>query len=319
MKKIMIIISLLLVVSLLSSCDVNTDEESEEQFIFGGNSYAGGTNGIEFSFERDSPPETIYNDDTFEIVLEVENLGEYDISQDEMAFTVWNLPTNRFNLGSSEIGASLNSELLGVLTDDGDKIPGDRDEIIVESGVSSSLSEDDIPVGGMPFTIKAGACYRYKTESIANVCLVGDDRNPDQVCDPNSNPELINSGSPIQVKNFKQSLSGSRININFIVSHEGDGEIFYNDDSLECSGREINEKNLIDISISSPRAEIDCNFDDGTSGDVQSGELKLYNNERFVTCEIRNIDDSMNRMMPFEMELDFIYYQDIQKEIFLRR
>ncbi len=320
MKKFILVISLILVVSLLSSCELETGEEEEEQFIFGLGDFAGGTDAIEFSFERDSPPETVYSDDSFDIIFEAENLGEYNIQPNEMKFIVWNLPSSRFDISNSEIIKYNQQDFMGMLVEDGDETPGDRREFVIEDDIRPEV--DSIPAGGMPFSVKGGLCFKYMTDSVASLCLVGDDRNPDQVCDPNDDPEIINSGSPIQVNNFRQSLSGSRINFNFMVSHQGSGRFLDNSEDggdVSCTDKGTRQENMVFLELNSPQKDIDCGFaDEEGPGQIQSGLVSLYNNERFISCQVEGIDNNLNEVVPVDINIDFNYYQTIQKDFTLR-
>jgi len=64
--------------------------------------FVGGTNGLTIGFGQDAPPDRVFdnNEEDFDIIIEVENVGEFDIPEDKVIVTLSGIDVRDFGLSS---------------------------------------------------------------------------------------------------------------------------------------------------------------------------------------------------------------------------
>lgn len=308
MKKILILLILTLV---LVGCTGTGKEEPTA-----GKAFIGGTNGIGIAFVDTEPPAEVLDDgqQTFRITLLLTNSGEYTIPSGNILASLSGISKEAFNLNSLNVRSNFDLERAR------------KDRTQVTPGAIEELSFGDAKyLPNLPadfFTeLRADVCYDYKTEAITGVCLKKNllQRNPDDNCAvDNQAVKVENSGGPIQIANVRQRpISGNKLSVTFDVTNSGAGKVYKPGTFTDvCTSNDMNE-NVVVVELSSPTGKYPINCRRFTN--TNSGEAKLVNNVKSVTCEI---DTSGLQEATFEdlllISTKYVYRQAVGVPITIR-
>jgi hypothetical protein len=174
--------------------------------IFGGTVdsevFVGGDEGLVVSFVGDNPPPRVFQNRNFNVILQLENKGEYNIYPGDVRMFF----SNGQNFGlSGDDPIKYNEEFIQkrLKTDTG-FIPGSLIFIpyndLAYSG-PTMLTED------APISIALDVCYPYNTTAVADIC-VSRDGQASEICDPLGEPVPQTTGGPIFVSSVNQLFNG---------------------------------------------------------------------------------------------------------------
>jgi len=281
-KRRLISVFFILVTALfLTGC-----EQAEETTVLDG-PYVGGSEGLKFSFQEYEPPQTVLDDsqEDFFITLVVKNMGEYTIPEEGIIASLSGIDANAFGLNSLSTVSEI--PVTGVANDQGYFIEGGEELLEFDEAeyVNDVAASFDV-------TLRADVCYEYETEALAHLCLKENvvKKSIEDVCETN-NPELgvYNSGAPIQVSGLRQKAVGAnRVQIVFTVQNVGGGLVYLPETFTEsCKGMDDNIDKL-KVTLRNPQDnfEAECS----AFGKSDSGELRLVNGRKEITCNIDTTD-----------------------------
>jgi hypothetical protein len=222
-----LLLSLLLVAS---ACDPGTGT---------GRVFEGGTQGLLLSFVEGTPPDPIYDNNAidFDMMLRIENAGEYDI--DRIHFTISGInrrdfPGNYLNTQGMKGWAQTGSEmwdlglygLAGKTRLERETIPGDTTYV----HIAEKIKYDRTLLGGgeLQYTVLVDACYPYATLATSTICLQRNyhDGN-DNICTPKSGGQVSVSGAPLQITSYTQTAVGTKsLRVQYTFQNRANVEIW---------------------------------------------------------------------------------------------
>ena len=199
-----ILISLSLII-LFSGCLGSAEGAQEVTFISAPESVAA-------TFVNNAPPEQIFENDPFNIWIEVENRGEYPI------------PAGDISIGMSNVGDIMvkeestltpfkdyykiinNSIPLNKRTRDpmtGDEIPGGKETIMFNNLIftGGTITEQRL------INVFATILYPYTTIGVSTICIT-QDRLTSSLCEPIAEREITGTSGPIKVVSLEQKSNG---------------------------------------------------------------------------------------------------------------
>ena len=235
--------------------------------------FVGGTDSIEFDFLEGAPPAEVYDGGTFpfEVSLNVENAGEYDVAKEDITVSLlgfyppeFNNPNTTKNPDDDLDGAYIDSE--------GNVIPGTVTYVTFDGfNFGGNLSANN------EYTIRAEVCYKYGTEAQADLCILKDlTETEGKVCNPNEEKIVDSSSAPIKVENLEENIAGSeKITFSFEIQHRGTGAI--SRQGTDCNDEVIDE-NKVWVSVDTGLAGLEC------SGLDDEGYTTLYGGKRLIRC-----------------------------------
>ena len=202
-----ILISLSLII-LFSGCLGSAEGAQEVTFISAPESVAA-------TFVNNAPPEQIFENDPFNIWIEVENRGEYPI------------PAGDISIGMSNVGDIMvkeestltpfkdyykiinNSIPLNKRTRDpmtGDEIPGGKETIMFNNLIftGGTITEQRL------INVFATILYPYTTIGVSTICIT-QDRLTSSLCEPIAEREITGTSGPIKIVSLEQKSNGYEI------------------------------------------------------------------------------------------------------------
>lgn len=280
--------------------------------------FVGGTNGLSIGFGRDAPPDRVFDFDSennegedFDIIIEVKNVGEFDIPENKIIVSLSGIDVRDFGLPSPNM--VLNIGLEGKSEFRGSVISGDEDEIIFEEAEYKFDLDADWQT-----RIRADICYLYQTKATTKACLKrkATDRDVDDVCQINDqNVKIENSGGPVQIEDVGTRSSGSNeVLLSFVVRNKGSGLVHPPGTFTNKCVREDDEEDRLKLEVfsGSGRYSPKCS----QLGDKNVGEIKLTNGQKIIRCRIKTINAPESTVEePINIRANYFYRNAISKDL----
>jgi len=298
MKRVVILFALLLFVI---SCTPKTPENAQE--LSAVTKYVrSGTRGVEMSFVQNVPPRQIYDTSDLVVLLELRNLGNYDLGREQ------------FQQCIVQLGGFDKSIVRGVNERQtcGD-LPG-KSEFAIDGGFntvefesSSILLPPDVDTYEPP--IVATACYEYRTVAAPQVCIDPDFfeiTGTQRACAVRDFAVGGGQGGPVGVTSVNVDMVGSKAIFQIEVANLGSGRVVSPRASItQCPGG-LRYKDFDEVQF---HAELSGG---GAAKCVpQEGFVRLGNGKgRFVcTFQVGNVPAYET---PLRVELNYNYMQSIR-------
>lgn len=280
--------------------------------------FFGGSQGISVRFLENSPPNEVLDQGQlpFDIVLGVENVGEWDINMSSDAtFSITGISASDFGKTPADLVKDSLQALFAVRKDpQGNKLPGTQTQVTFPG-----LSYSGTIAGSVPFTIAANSCYKYGTRATTKLCVRSNLLNPDLKtgCKPSETKQAFSSGAPMHVTNMQESIEGSnKIAFTFTITHSGTGT--YHEPGSECNSS-LTKKDRIFVQVETKiPGTVECTLQDSSGNPVNSnqGYINVIGGSRIVRCSQQipqaNLGDYET---PIDITLIYDYKEQITKQV----
>lgn len=304
MKKLILICAFAV---LLSACAVQ--QTNKEQQI--ATTYRTGTQGLDLRFLPNLPPNRLFDTDTFNAVIEIENRGAYTVGG----------PGDKVYLSGFDP-----SILTGIL-EWGEEIPRieGRTQYVPQGGIDVLAFKGNIAplrprnIDKYPVRMLATACYEYKTIATTPICIDPDPYSPTtrpKICTPTPVSLGGGQGGPIAVTQIEVDPSPGRTRFKIHIQNVGGGEVFrYGAEYLQkCSPHtsplafdEIDYVELRDITLGGVSIKPTCK-------PLDRNHIRLTNGKGTVFCEMMTRGQDAYST-PIVVELNYGYRSSVFKDI----
>jgi len=322
MKKIIYVI--LCIVVLLVGCNRNTDPGEfsvEDVFV--------GKKGVELEFLKDTPPKSIYHEQSFPLVVEVRNVGAFDIANGIIALAVEDdyvtITEDRWSLPEEGQINVMTDKTASFRLDGKDQSYPEGDITSFSIRAVSKTLDDQSAVHDVDIVLMA--CYDYQTKLSTDVCIDYDIYNEKALpksCKLKDQTFSSGQGAPIGVISVKAEMlpqDENGIRPSFIIKVKNLDKGFpyaTGESSYVCSsdGQQAASKfNLVKISAELSNVPLEC-----SPGD----ELKLKDKEDFVRCQTPDIWYQEDPVVsaytaPLIIWLDYGYANTLSKKVEIKR
>lgn len=309
-KKIILLALMALGLILISAC---TQQEPTSN-----SGYLGGQKGLDIKFLQGAPPESISDggEQDFDMVIEVQNLGEHYVEAGEAYIKLSGFPPSSFGVTTEDLTQEITEDIeANQKQPDGTTI--NAPPISVEF---TGFNYEDNETTSRDFPIRAEICYKYQTEAAAELCVKDEftSTTSDGICEVNAARDMSTSGAPVQVTNLKQSAAGKdKTRFTFTVTNVGTGKIYKTDNA--CDDKLTNRNKvfveILDLTDSSADTIKCVGLSEGSDS---SGYVTLSGGEpRDVSCTV-TLNDRNNRIQPFNIRLTYDYWKYIDTSIMVQ-
>ncbi|MFH0868534.1 MAG: hypothetical protein V1831_04440 [Candidatus Woesearchaeota archaeon] len=289
--------------------------------------FLGGTKGLEIGFIEGMPPDEVTDGKTFEFqaMIRLKNLGEHDLLEtDQVKVDLIGILPSDFGADSSELtDREPEDELTARKRGPEGDIIEPTETYIIFPGDNDYFNFGGSIAGNTPFIFRADVCYKYQTDAVSEVCVLGNmiDVADDAICRPSEPKTVFNSGSPVQVTAFRQSVVGrQKIQFSFDIVHSGSGTIFDSTDDADCpkesSSRRTKEDSIMVIVDTGLPGTLNCAGLGGSSS-IQRGFVKLVGGKRTITCT-QILNEVGDYKKAVDITLEFNYLDSVDKEILVK-
>lgn len=239
--------------------------------------FLGGTSAIKFDFIEGSPPAEVYDGGSypFEVTLNVENKGEYDVPKDKIDIELVGFYPPDFNdpVVSKQPDEDLEKSYID---SEGNTIPG-----TVTYVTFPGFSFLEVLPANNEYRMRANVCYVYGTIAQADMCVLDDlTKTKDEVCKVSEGKSVDSSSAPVKIENFEESIAGTdKVTFSFEIVHRGSGLVSLKESS--CSDETI-DKNKVWVEVDNGLEGLECSgLSDGTE---TTGYTTLYSGKRMIRC-----------------------------------
>ncbi len=297
MRKIIVILAICMMLAgcgSYSSRDENTDEN-----------YRTGTQGLAINFMNNMPPTKIYDDEPFQVVLEVRNRGATDIESGSNSKVYISGFDSNIIVGIPSSGTAIEDL-------DGKSIynrHGEYTTVDFEGTISDLESKN---IDNYNFRLLATACFNYKTIAEPAVCIDPDpysSSDKEKACNGNTNPSVGSQGAPIQITSIDvESLKG-RTKFKIHVSNAGGGTVFRHGYSYldHCNPYDSTGLEYTDVDYVTLTKVMVSNTDiKGTCKPVKDSQIRLIDGRAEIVCEYSGLSGPAYTT-PLIIELDYGY------------
>ena len=309
-----IIIPILLIISmtfLIAGCG---EEEMPVEEL---KAFIGGAKGIDIELTEQAPPDIVYDMDfPFDINVKVANVGEWDIdNSNDLTLTIIGIEPESFGKTLSQLTKNSDIPLNGAHYDPQNNV------------VEGTITNINFPtfqyqqpiVGSIELPVVARVCYEYGTKVNTKICVLDDllgvsrRLGEEPVCNPNENKKAENSGAPVQITSFRESVvAADRISFTFEISHIGEGSIARMD--TECSTT-IADKDKVWVKINTGINGLTCS---GIEAGSSEGFTTLYTGKRTIICTQPLDSPRGDYAKPIAIELQYGYTELVSKTLTVR-
>jgi len=299
-KKKYIILALIIIgLVLISGCAKKSTAETAPSGAF-----IGGTNGLVMSFVADAPPSEYPQGVPFDIIVNVENKGEYTVPTDQAVMVIGGIPY--VDNKTQKLDELTGRQLLQKTA-----TPGGVLQVQFSSDGSPTFP------GSQPQKITASLCYAYVTQIQGTVCvkesLAKQTVGGAELCTITGDKTVYSSGAPIKITSLTESATsqaGKVIGLRFtmFVKDEGPG-VSYLGETCPPNLADANKVKVTSAKLVSLGIDLDCKK-------AVDGVLITGDKGGIITCvtpEGANIEGEFEDVLL--MELSYGYTQSITKSI----
>lgn len=315
MRKSLIFFGIALML-VIAGCGENGDQSTTYTSHF-----VGGNAGLDMSFAPGSVPDQILDtDQSFGVSVIVTNKGDHTIENGaDATVTISGIDPADFSVSEGDLTMDGTTRIRGAQKDlQGNVIQGETVSYDFPSngGVfahSSAIS------GSVTYNIRANLCYSYGTVANTKLCvledILGTQGTQNDLCTINEDKEVDNSGAPVQVSMFRESVSSAN-KVAFVITlkHVGTGKV--HELASECS-EEFQQKDKVHVKIDTGISDglLCSGLSEGSaSGSVYEGDAQLLNGQREVRCT-QTINSPTDLEKLVRIDLTYDYGQYIEKSL----
>ena len=272
------------------------------------NPFVGGTTGVRMAFLADAPPAEVFDNGNFpfELVVELENVGETDVAKEDVEVTIKGIDPEEFGLSDTDFVLEPTGDLMGASKDAAGLGDGGQTEVSIEE-----LSYDGTIVGAaIERPIIASMCYEYATKAVADLCVVKDIlKDNSRVCTVGAVKEVFSSGAPIQVTSLTERAAGqNKLEFDFVIANQGSVSKIYKE-GVSCEGtRSVENKVKVEV------AGIEGITCQGTDSE---GYVNLQDGTKTIRCNVE-IDSATDYEKAITIDLTYAVSDDISTTLMVK-
>jgi hypothetical protein len=267
-----------------------------------------GTTGINMKYLNRMPPTEVFENQLFEIGLEITNKGAtdvqngiYNIAVNEQFINLIDEKINRFNIKGKSVYQPL----------------GGKEQIRLKAR-SSELGGQ---ITKQSTTIIANACYEYFTKATVITCIDTQElKQETKVCTVQTQKPRGGQGGPVGIISVEPKImpheNPDRVKPTYIIGIQnlGAGQII--DSNLvydACTGRSIDKKDYDVVFVNALLSNDILN--------CEPAQIKLRANENKIFCELsQGLDINRgNYQTPLSIELEYGYMQTLPKTVTINK
>lgn len=277
----------------------------------GSNPFQGGTQGLVMGFQDFRAEVFDGGLDPFDIIVRLENEGETLVPKNKVRVTLSGINPSEFSRSEADLTSTAPDDVI--------EKRKQSDGSIIDSPPSfvefTEFNHRKTLTGSTAqFTIRADACYEYKTRAVTKLCVRKDLLTPQEggICEVNANKQTFNSGSPVHIQNFKESTrSKEKVGFTFEVVNVGTGDVF--ERNANCDREDRRKENRVYLKIDTGLSGLQCTGLSPTATGAE-GWATLYSDRKIISCSqfISNMADYEQLV---NIEATYDYEQSIQNTL----
>jgi hypothetical protein len=264
-----------------------------------------GNQGVELAFVKDLPPRQIYDTSDLVAVVEVRNLGSYDLGVNDCFIQFGGFD---YNIVRGVQSRQSCGDLAG------------KSEFVIDGGFDTIEIESSnilLPPDVDQYTpsIVATTCYEYRTIAAPQVCVdpsFFEITRDQRACEVRDFGLGGGQGAPVAVTYVNTDMAGSKASFQIDVANVGTGRVVSPQANLaQCPSLRYDDFDQVRYSVSLTGGQlIKCSPADFM--------LRLSNNRGKIVC-VFDVGNTQARETPLRIELNYNYMQSIRTPVEILR
>ncbi|MBI4146483.1 hypothetical protein HY489_04050 [Candidatus Woesearchaeota archaeon] len=304
MKKIIIL-------AILTILLIGCKQEPKKQAVNLESPFVGGAQGLQLSFENLRKDVFDGGTDPFDVVVRLENKGETLVPKENVRVKLSGINPAEFSKTEAELTRVSPDDVIEQRKTPQGQTIAPPPAFVEFTGMNY---KSKIAGATTQYTLRAEACYLYKTKAVSKICVREDLLNPETggICEINQDKPVHNSGSPVQATNFKESTrSKDRIGFTFDVRNAGTGNVF--ERAKNCDRSDRKNEDRVYVTVNTGIAGLQCTALESTANGA-AGWTTLYGGIKTISCT-QPITTKTDFEQLVNIELSYDYEQSIQTTI----
>jgi hypothetical protein len=308
--KIGLFVFILLIGSIvLGGCNYLSSNPTKREEL--NEDYRVGVKGLVISFPSNYPPAQLYDDEPFNVIVEVHNQGAKNIKAGSNS----KIYLSGFDDGIIH-GIENNGKIVGDLEGKSlYNLEGDKTSVEFK-GTISSLSARGM--SRYDFNLMATACFAYNTIYEGSVCIDSDPfsrTSRNKPCTP-VNPSAGSQGAPIAVSNIVLEAQPKKTRFKIYVENVGEGTVFrpgyeYLEKCSPANSQGLEYGDTDYVLVKSVKvSDLDIT---GTCKPLRNSLMKLDDGRGYIICEMPTAGPAYTA--PLRIDLEYGYRDSISKNI----
>ena len=289
-----------------------------------------GTYGLIAEFARNAPPQTVFEDGKFAVVLRIRNAGAYDIKNGLIAFGLEKDYVPQIALQDNP--AAIKDEILTFDIRGKSLIDLKGEENVIS--LQATAGKLDPQSESKQSTLTATFCYPYKTIASATVCIdtdIANIRPVKKVCQVKDISLSRGQGAPIAVRKIETRMvpDVEKVKPQFLIYLENTGNgIAVNPKGymIPCQKSEFKDEDLWNVAYlkvfsSQSGGENQLLCTPSLENDETTGILRFRDKKDFIRCTYKDgiSANSDAYTSPIRIELEYGYTQTISTNLLIQK
>lgn len=278
--KVHYVLMLALVLGLLAFGQVGCKKEAGEV----------GTQGIVIEQISGAPPSQVSKGQEFQIMITLENKGNYDLKQGEAQIFLEGLDPLLYSIPQTDIIKTNTLELKSANNEAG--IAGGRERIVFANRAKYIGQNADFDQ-----SISYASCYFYESTVQTNICFA----LQEGVCtlEGDKIKDATIGDAPIQITSITEERIGQNVQVKFKIENKGDGRVFSPEANCEAPELFLEDSVLVSVQSEEP---FDCR---PTLDSAKEGEGRINS---IIACK-RNMQGTSDHISPVKIKLRYKYLE----------
>lgn len=302
-----------------------------------------GSNALSIEYLKNTPPQKVFEESTFPVIIKIKNNGAYSLRNEEKAIVSLGVEkdyTKKVQLTASGRAQTVDSlvNVAGLNLEGKSRInPIGEEQVVSYSIVAGRI---DPQSETHPSTVVATLCYPYKTILDSAACIdtdVANIRPGKKVCNMQDLVFNNGQGAPVAVTKVEVNMLPSQISEQNIqpkiipqflifVENKGQGTVIKKESVKDfCTKSDTSHDNLnivyVNVCLSTyctDTGEIICQLEKKPNSD-ERGHIKLKDKKDIIRCTKKDGLDSAQDayLAPLRIELNYGYTNSIAANYFI--
>jgi len=276
--------------------------------------WLGGTQGVQAQFVELRSEVFDGGLDPFDIVVQMENKGEYLIPKDSIRVKLSGINPAEFSKTEAGLISGAPDDLIeNRKLPTGEVLPSPP--VFVDFAGLNYLGR--IAGATTRFPLRAEYCYNYGTKAVSKLCVRRNLLSPETggICEVTGTKPLFNSGGPVQIANFQESTRArDKIGFSFDVINSGSGQIFEFNSACDRATRAKEDKVYLKVNTNIPG--LSCTGLESSAQGAE-GHVSLFGGTKKVTCT-QAIATATDFEQPVYIDAVYDYEEFIQTELMIK-
>ncbi len=272
--------------------------------------FIGGSQGLALDFQDLRKDVFDGGKDPFDIIIKLENKGETLIARDNVRVKISGINPAEFGKTEQQLMLSAPDDVIEMRKDpQGGIIPS----VPITVDFVGLNYKGFIAGASAQFTVRADACYLYRTRAVSKLCVRDNllAPRPGGICEITEAKPVYNSGAPVQIADFKESTRAKdKIAFTFEVKNVAEGNIF--ERNKMCDRSERRNENRVYVIVNTDLPGLSCTGLETTSKGAE-GFVTLFGGSKIIPCT-QPIDTRTDFEQLVNMEVVYDYEQSVQTQ-----